>query len=68
MNQKRKKMAELTRSSLLDAAANSEDAAAMEESLALARKNGALSRYAAESNVLSPLPSDSRRRQNLMDR
>ena len=44
MNQKKKKMVERTRSSLLDAAANSEEAATMEESLKLARKNGALNR------------------------
>ena len=66
MNKKKKKMGELTRSSLLDAAANSEDAAAMEESLKLARKNGVLGRYAAEMDVLNPLPGDARRRQALL--
>ena len=66
MNKKKKKMVEQTRSSLLDAAANSEDVAAMEESLKLARTNGVLGRYAAEMDVLNPLPSDARRRQAML--
>ena len=66
MTSKNKKMVERTRSVLLDVAANSEDAAAMEESLRLARKNGVLSKYASESSGLKPLPGDSRRRESLL--